>query len=150
MRHLLSKARESGRLYAAAQSIMVDLALEVVDHAIKHEIEDEDAAEIYEAYLRGKNGTGDPNLQSTTNQVQISKLRQIIKLGNECPAAKQLLERVIKLYNQRLSRAESRPKVYLSLYSVMIDAARFRLTKGRNPTDAQIMKMMNVMKIKPK
>lgn len=150
MRHLLAKARDSGRLYTASQRVMVDLALEVCQAAIRHEVEDEDAAEIYEAYLKGKNGVSHHDLRSLTTQVQISKLRQIIKLGNEDKNAKALLERVIKVYTKKMETPPSDAAYYLSLYSVMIAAARFRLVRGRDPNDLQILKMMNVPKIKPK
>jgi aspartate oxidase len=131
---ILTLARKHGQSVFASRSLLSGLAVGAARCAAEGVIDESDAARIYEAYYNAIIKRG--QVQTTdSSKAQVSKLRQIIKLGVAYPKeAEKLLKRVTDVHNALMMEgATVRP-----LYMCMIQVARCRLDSARALTDAQI------------
>jgi hypothetical protein len=135
MPRLLEEARDLGRAIAVGRSALPELALRAARAAATGEINEEDAATVYAAYLRQAQHITKPDMGLATLRAQVSKLRQIIKLGVERRReALKLFERVRELHVKC-----SHDDHVQALYPCYVGAARLQLLQTKPLTDHQIM-----------
>lgn len=135
---IYDKARDYGRFVHAGRNVLPELALDVARAAAAGELDVDDAALIYETYLKQARHVTKVNLGEPANRVQVSKLRQIIKLAAEHRRkAVDLIVRVQKVHAS-LERKDWRVP---SLYSCLVSVARVQLSRPKLLTDGEIIKL---------
>lgn len=145
MKKLLVEAGRMGSLLASRRAIFTRLALEAAEAAARGEIDEDDAVAVYhQEYLRKRQQVTSPDLSPLTVQVQISKLRQIIKLGNNYKRAPELLYKVMTIYEDLVSQGIRT----ISCYEAMVGVARAKLSNAHVPGRNEIEKILRTHKRK--
>jgi hypothetical protein len=136
---ILSQAKDFGIQQSQGRSVMAHLAVAVAKAAEAGEIDEDSATDIYSMYIRMAHRVSKLDTSETTVRVQISKLRQIIKMGMEFGAGPLL--KVMRLHPE-LSK-EGKVKW---LYASMVDVARAQLARPSPLTDKQIAVLIQANK----
>jgi hypothetical protein len=135
MSTILNEARELGAaLVDPRETARVQLALRVAHAVVAGEVGPDDAEEIYVSYYdAAMNRTkGQP---PTSHKVQVSKLRQVMKLADERPDGLALLERVLKLHGD----FQGQPK---PLFEAMVAVARAQRRQVRALTNSELIEIL--------
>lgn len=133
------KLVEFGRM-RGEMGVMPRLAYYVAEQTAKGEVGPEDAMDIYTTYY-SSTGFGRKvkvHKQSPNIKVQASKLRQIIK-ASELDGT-ELLDRVIAAHRQSTASGVQ------SLYNMMVEASRLRLSTGKPLSDWRIKEIVHTRK----
>src|SRR5688572_24643282 len=132
MKDIITLAHEYGQR-AAARNTLPDLALLVAEQAAAGDLDEDSAAEIYEAYYKSAHRVTSVHLGAPSMRVQISKLRTIIKASHHHKrTALRLFKLVLKEYNKgELNR----------LYECMVSIARL-MHDGKAPSATLVERVL--------
>ncbi len=137
-RDVYKLARELGDIVAQGRATLPRLALAAAAAAKAGQIDEDDAAGIYEEYIKRSQGLNHVEHSSNTIKANVSKLRQIIKCSMNGYDAPHLLRRVEVIHAK--ARVPVKP-----LYSAMVDACRAQIVKGhKRLTTEEIMKVITL------
>lgn len=132
---ILNEASKLGVELLARANIRAQLALSAARAVVDGKATPKDADDIYVAYLDAvvDRSTLQPY---TSRKVQVSKLRQIMKLAAARPnSAVELLERVVRLH----AEFDGRP---MQLFEAMVEISRVQLQQSKQLTNSELVKLM--------
>jgi len=128
MNTIMQKARVYGQQAIAPAKLLPGLAVDAAKAVVAGEAEPADASAIYLAYYDAKIKRSAAQAP-VSQRVQVSKLRQIMKLAETFDHdAVKLLARVTELHSEHNGKRKQ-------LYVCMVDAARHALLSKRLPGD---------------
>lgn len=127
--NIMTEARVYGKQAIHPRAILAELAMKAVQAVLNGDVEAADARSIYLAYFDAEIKRS-PNQSVSSQKVQISKLRQVMKLAEDRPKqAMRLLSWVTELH------AESNT---LPLFPAMVAMARAQNESEHVLTKAQV------------
>jgi hypothetical protein len=138
---LIAEAKEYGRQVHNGRAVLPQFAMRVARAAYDGEIDETDAADVYEAYVKEAWGVDKIDLTETGPKVQVSKLRQIIKLcASKIGDPVRLLEDVLEIHAEAAGTHKTK-----TAYASMVEVARAQLANPRPLNQRQIL---NLIKLK--
>lgn len=118
-------------MVAAVRNVLATLAVKVCEAAVQGRIDEDDAGAIYEVYILHASGVSKVDHTLPSVRVQVSKLRQIIKLGVTCGRKGCELLSEVRATHDKLTRYEVVKTK--ALYDCFIDAARLSVARQCKP-----------------
>jgi hypothetical protein len=135
---LKAEARKLGQMLATNRGVLHQLAFAVVRAAADGEIEPEDAYDIYTEYYKAAHHIAKVEADMPGLRQNVSKLRQLIKLGHQWRKdAIGLLRRAERAYEEAV-RGNAR---VVGVYTHMVDVARAQLASAKPLSDPQLMQL---------
>jgi hypothetical protein len=132
VKSLTSTIRDLGKAQAS-RGVLPQLAIEVSRAAAEHDINPEDALELYVDYFQASSGLKKIDPFDNSVKANVSKLRQLIKAADP-----KLMEVVIRQHEKLAKKVEVKP-----LYHAMVEAARYKSKTGRRPDIAMLAKIVS-------
>jgi hypothetical protein len=130
---LLKQVGELGAMQR--HDVLPSLALVIAQAASDGALTEDDANDVYAAYIKNAMRVSKVDYATSTFRVNASKMRQVIKLG--AAGGVPLLRRVTRLHEHLSRKQDVRP-----LYHAMVDAAREQLSTTRALTDTDLAKLI--------
>lgn len=131
--NIMQEARVYGKQVVNSRALLPELALKAAQAVVSGDVEATDAKAIYIAYLDAEIKRS-PQQHPVSQKVQISKLRQIMKLAEERPKqVMRLLCWVTELHREGNT---------MPLFPAMVEMSRVQLTRENVMTKAEIAKVI--------
>ena len=129
---LKADARKFGQMVASKRGALHQFALAVVRAASEGEIEPDDAHELYVEYYKAARNITKVQPDMPGIKQNVSKLRQLIKLGQQRRKDALSLMRRVEQAHEHALRGNA---PVMALYAHMIEAARAQLASAQPLTD---------------
>src|SRR5262245_45662668 len=133
---LKAEARKYGHLLASNRGVLHQLAIAVVRAAAEGEIEPEDAHEIYVEYYKAAHHLTSVSTDLPGLKQNVSKLRQLIKLGQQRRKDALALMRRAERAREEAIRGSA---PVIALYPHLVEVARAQLASPKPLSEPQLM-----------
>jgi hypothetical protein len=136
---ILDQAKDFGVQQSQGRAVLPALAIAAAKAAEAGEIDEEDADKVYETYVKFARRITKVDMAAQATRAQVSKLRQIIKLGAE--RGTEPLMKAMRLHPEATKQGRTLP-----LYDSMVNVARAQLARPGVLKNDQIVLLMQFPK----